>query len=85
MRREIKKSTIGLVTLLCAFALVAAAAGKNLVLFWPNRAPGSEGKTAPEKVHLTPDGEHVISRVHPPSITRLISRAVADSLELFCS
>ncbi len=40
-----------------------------MVLLWPNGAPGSEGKTAPEKVRLTPDGEHVISSVHQPSIT----------------
>jgi acetyl esterase/lipase len=52
------------------FALVATAAEQNVVvLLWPNGAPGSEGKTAPEKVRITPDGEHVISSVHQPSIT----------------
>jgi acetyl esterase/lipase len=57
------------VLLLYVFALAAVAAEQNAaVLLWPNGAPGSEGKTAPEKVRLTPDGEHVISRVHQPSI-----------------
>jgi len=66
--RKIKNSTIWVVALLYAFALVAAAADQNVVLLWPTGAPGSEGKTAPEKVRLTPDGEHVISSVHQPSI-----------------
>jgi acetyl esterase/lipase len=67
--RTIKNSTMCVVILLCVFALVAAAQEQNVVLLWPNIAPGSEGKTAPEKVRLTPDGEHVISSVHQPSIT----------------
>ncbi len=67
--RKIKNSTICVVTLLCAFAVGAAAQEQNVVLLWPNGAPGSEGKTGPEKVRLTPDGEHVISSVHQPSIT----------------
>ena len=67
--RKFRQSTICFLTLLCAFALVATAADQNVVLLWPNGAPGSEGKTAPEKVRLTPDGEHVISSVHQPSIT----------------
>lgn len=67
--RKIKYSTICLVSVLCAFARLAAAAQQDVVLLWPNGAPGSEGKTAPEKVRLTPDGEHVISSVHQPSIT----------------
>jgi acetyl esterase/lipase len=66
---KIKHSTICVATLLCFFALVATAADQTVVLLWPNGAPGSEGKTAPEKVRLTPDGEHVISSVHQPSIT----------------
>lgn len=67
--RKIKNSTICVVTLLCAFAVGAAAQEQNVVLLWPNGAPGSEGKTGPEKVRLTPDGEHVISSAHQPSIT----------------
>jgi endo-1,4-beta-xylanase len=67
--RKLKNATIWVVALLYAFALRAAAADQNVVLLWPTGAPGSEGKTAPEKVRLTPDGEHVISSVHQPSIT----------------
>jgi acetyl esterase/lipase len=72
--RTIKNSTICVVISLCVFALVAAAQEQNVVLLWPNVAPGSEGKTAPEKVRLTPDGEHVISSVHQPSITVFLPR-----------
>ncbi len=36
---------------------------------WPDGAPGSEGKTAAEKVRLTEEGEHVVSSVHRPSLT----------------
>jgi endo-1,4-beta-xylanase len=36
---------------------------------WPGGAPGSEGKTGPEKVRITDAGEHVVSSIHQPSIT----------------
>src|SRR6187402_3163084 len=36
---------------------------------WPNGAPGSEGKTAAEKVRVTDGGDHVVSSIHRPSIT----------------
>lgn len=36
---------------------------------WPAGAPGSEGKSAPEKVRITNEGDHVVSSVHRPSIT----------------
>lgn len=39
------------------------------ILLWPNGAPGSEGRTGPEVVRLTPQGEHIVSNVHRPSIT----------------
>jgi acetyl esterase/lipase len=67
--RKISHATVCVVILLCVFALAATAADQTVVLLWPNGAPGSEGKTAPEKVRITPDGEHVISSVHQPSIT----------------
>jgi len=38
-------------------------------MLWPDGAPGSAGKTAPEAVRVTPEGDHVISSVHQPSIT----------------
>jgi endo-1,4-beta-xylanase len=46
-----------------------AADEATVVPLWPGDAPGSEGQTAPEKVRLTPDGEHVISSIHHPSLT----------------
>jgi acetyl esterase/lipase len=67
--RKIQQATICLVSALCALAMLAAAAQQDVVLLWPNGAPGSAGKIAPEKVRLTPDGEHVVSSVHQPSIT----------------
>ncbi len=45
------------------------AAEPSIIFLWPNGAPGSEGKTAPEAVRTTPQGEHVISSIHRPSIT----------------
>ena len=67
--RKMRQSTASLAAWLCVFAWLASAAEQNVVLLWPNGAPGSEGKTAPEKVRLTPEGEHVISSVHQPSLT----------------
>jgi acetyl esterase/lipase len=40
-----------------------------VVPLWPGVAPESEGKTAPEAVRITPEGDHVISSVHHPSVT----------------
>jgi acetyl esterase/lipase len=45
------------------------AAEPSIIFLWPNGAPGSEGKTAPEAVRTTPQGEHVVSSIHRPSIT----------------
>ena len=38
------------------------------VYLWPGGAPGSEGKSAPESVRITEQGEHVLSSIHRPSI-----------------
>lgn len=63
-----------------AFVLLAscaaATAQQPVILLWPNGAPGSEGKTAPEVVRLNPDGEHIVSSIHRPSIAVYIP--VAD-------
>jgi acetyl esterase/lipase len=40
-----------------------------VILLWPGGAPGSEGKTGDETVRVTPEGDHVVSNVHRPSIT----------------
>ncbi len=58
--------------LACAFFLtcsLAIAADQPVIFLWPNGAPGSEGHIAPEAVRTTPQGEHVISSVHRPSVT----------------
>jgi len=47
---------------------LAAQAGKEILL-WPSGAPGSEGKTAIEKVRIADGGDHVVSSIHHPSIT----------------
>jgi acetyl esterase/lipase len=55
-----------------ALLLLTAAKTDTLpteILLWPKGAPGSEGKTAPEKRRVTPEGDIVIRSVHRPSIT----------------
>ena len=54
--------------LLAASASFAADAPKEIPL-WPNGAPGSEGKTAPEKVVTSANGERQVSSINNPSIT----------------
>jgi acetyl esterase/lipase len=39
------------------------------ILLWPKGAPGSEGKTAAEKVRIADGGDHVVSSIHQPSVT----------------
>src|SRR6266568_962350 len=41
----------------------------QVVLLWSNGAPGSEGKSGQETVRISSEGDHVLSRVHQPSIT----------------
>ena len=58
----------------CSLTVWLALSGTSFaqhqpILLWLNGAPGSEGKTAPEAVEVTPDGEHSVSGVHHPSIT----------------
>src|ERR1700755_1077306 len=62
-------SKVHLVCILLASAIGAVAADSQVVYLWPNGAPGSEGKTGDEVVHVQPAGDHVISNVHKPSIT----------------
>jgi acetyl esterase/lipase len=49
--------------------LSGAVAQHQPILLWPDGAPGSEGKIAPEADEVTPDGEHSLSSIHHPSIT----------------
>lgn len=56
---------------LALFGLLAACslAAEPVILLWPGAAPGSEGRTEPEKVRVTDTGEHVVSGVHQPNLT----------------
>jgi acetyl esterase/lipase len=55
-------------SLLLAASSRAAELPKEIPL-WPNGAPGSEGKTAPELVVTSASGELSVSSVHNPSLT----------------
>ena len=44
------------------------AADESVMSLWPGRAPGSEGKTAEEVVRISPEGEHIFSSIHHPSL-----------------
>jgi len=54
--------------LLLAVCWIVSAAEPEAVLLWPNGAPHSEGKTGEEAVRVSPQGDHIISNVHRPSI-----------------
>jgi endo-1,4-beta-xylanase len=47
----------------------AAVAQRPVVLLWPAGAPGSEGKSAPELLRISPQGDHILSSIHSPSVT----------------
>ena len=59
---------------LLLFALIHSAAFAQVepreILLWPDGAPGSEGKTAPEKITASANGERQVSSIHKPSITK---------------
>lgn len=55
---------------LCLAAITSLAADTpKEILLWPDGAPGSEGKTAPEVVEVSKSGERKVSSIHRPSIT----------------
>jgi len=54
-------------TILIALAAVATAQ-PQVILLWPEGAPGSEGKTGEETVRVSPQGDHIVAGVHRPSI-----------------
>lgn len=62
-------SRVCLTILWLAFLAGSISAEQQVILLWPNGAPGSEGKNSEEAVRLTEEGEHVVSSVHHPSIT----------------
>jgi endo-1,4-beta-xylanase len=63
------RTPLPLVVLLLTLGSLAFAAEPAVVPLWPDGAPGSEGRTEPEKVRVTDSGEHVVSGVHHPSLT----------------
>src|SRR5882724_8956756 len=68
------RTVIGLL-LLCSGAGLGANTPYEMkgqtVFLWPNGAPGSEGKTSPERwiEGGTPDAFHRVTDIHKPSIT----------------
>lgn len=48
--------------------MTQASAQHTVVPLYTGVAPGSEGRTAAESVRVTPDGEHIYSSIHEPSI-----------------
>ena len=63
-----RKALLLLASLLSAGA-AAWADEPTVVLLWPDGAPGSEGRSEPEKVRQSDGGERVVSGVHRPSLT----------------
>jgi acetyl esterase/lipase len=57
-----------LLTIPAAAAWAQSPAGHPVLLLWPGGAPGSEGKTADEKIRMQQD-DQIVSGVHRPSIT----------------
>jgi acetyl esterase/lipase len=45
------------------------------ISLWPDGAPGSQGKTTPERVSLSPVGSVKVNNVHNPSITPYLPAA----------
>lgn len=56
-------------TLICLLLAAVHAFAADPVRLWTGDAPGSEGKTAPEKVVQNSSGERQVSSVHIPTIT----------------
>ena len=54
---------------------LSAAEIPTEVPLWPKGAPGSEGKSAPEKIEKSDSGELRVSSIHHPSITPYLPEA----------
>ncbi len=64
------------VGLAASFAARAFAADLPAEIpLWSGTAPGSEGKTEPENVRVTDAGDHVVTRVHRPTLTPFLPTA----------
>jgi endo-1,4-beta-xylanase len=68
LARTLTAACSAFAVLLTPIAAQPAQQPKEIRL-WTGTAPGSEGKTGDESVRITPDGEHVVSNVHHPSLT----------------
>jgi acetyl esterase/lipase len=71
MKIKLLYSTMVAMLFLCCQPVSA----QQEILLWPKGAPGSEGKTAPEKVRISDQGDSVVSSVHHPSIRPYIPAA----------
>ncbi len=61
--------------LLCCCASLASAQASEPWPLWPAGAPGSPQNAPPEKVRISPQGDHVISGISQPSITPYLPAA----------
>jgi endo-1,4-beta-xylanase len=52
----------------------AFADDRPVVPLWAGTAPGSEGKTAEEKVRISDGGDRVVSSIHRPTVTVYLPR-----------
>lgn len=72
MKHFVRRCSLPLfaVVVLALNPLARAQAGTHIAIpLWPEGAPHSEAKTAPELSTLLPSGEHAITSVNAPSLT----------------
>ena len=58
-----------LVAVLLTVCVESAALAQDEIRLWPGGAPGSEGKTEPERLVQRPDGLRRVATIHNPSVT----------------
>ena len=61
-----------------AFSSLARVPAADLpaeIPLWSGTAPGSDGKTEPENVRVTDAGDHVVTRLHRPTLTPFLPAA----------
>jgi endo-1,4-beta-xylanase len=66
--RKLSCGILSLALVACTIPLLPAAE-TEVVKLWPGDAPGSEAVTEEESVRTTEGGDHVVSKVHRPSLT----------------
>jgi acetyl esterase/lipase len=71
------RTSLLLAALVLSSGPLALADEPPVVVLWPDGAPGSEGRSEPEKVRVTEAGDHVVSSVHRPSLTVYLPDASA--------